>query len=356
MAKKQSSAFLRVSLNEKVLFVKHLSIAVKSGMTLISGIQMIRTQTKSPSLKKILDTVIRDLDNGIFLSVSLEKYISVFGELFINIIRVGETSGTLTENLNYLADEIKKSDSLRKKVRGAMIYPAVVLGATFGMSGTMILFVFPKIMPIFQSLKVELPITTKIFIGFANLFINYWLISILSFIGLIILFILLKKITIVRYYIHLLILKLPIFGKIIRSVNVANMTRTMSLLLNSGIQIVEAITITSKTTVNLVYKKELIGAAEVVKQGDYFSKYILKKPDLFPTIMSNMISVGEETGNLSENLKYLSEYYESEVDDFIKNLSSIIEPMLLLIMGIVVGFIAISVISPIYSITETLGR
>ena len=348
--------FVRLSLNDKMLFIKHLSIAIRSGMTLLSGIQMIRSQTKSGSLKKILDVLLVDIDNGMFLSTSLEKFHGVFGDLFINIVRVGEASGTLTENLNYLAEELKKREELRKKVRGALIYPAVIMAATFGIAGAMIVFVFPKILPVFSSLRVELPITTRMLIALADFMTNN---GILMALGIVFFFAgiwLLIKIPTIKFVLHRTLLVLPIFGKVATSVNMANTARTLGLLLKSGIKIVEAVGITADTTANLVYKREIKGAAELVKTGEYFSGYLMKHPNLFPSIMVNMISVGENTGNLSENLEYLAEYYEGEVDDFVRNLSSIIEPVLLLLMGLIVGFIAISIISPIYSITQSLTR
>ncbi len=356
MAFKIKNPFVRVSLNDRVLFVKHLAIGIKSGMTLLSAIRMIQNQTKSKSLKKILDGVSIDLDNGVFLSTSLEKYHNVFGDLFINIVRVGEASGTLTENLNYLGDEMKKQNDLRKKVRGAMIYPIVVLCATVGIAGAMIVFVFPKILPVFASLRVELPITTRILIRTADIVTKQGIYVVFGFIAFIVGWWLLLKIKSVRFVVHRVSITLPIFGKIMQSVNMASISRTLGLLLRSGIKIVEAVSITAETTANLVYREELKHAADMVRTGEYMSKHFIKSPRLFPSIMVNMVSVGEETGNLTENLSYLAEYYENEVDDFVKNISSIIEPVLLLFMGIIVGFIAISIISPIYSITQSLSN
>ena len=348
------NAFLHVSLGDKVLFVKHMAIAIRSGMTLLSAVQMIRMQTRSGSLKKILDIILVDLDNGIFLSTSLEKFHNIFGDLFINIVRVGEASGTLTENLNYLGEEMKKRDELRKKVRGALIYPAVILFATLGIASAMIIFVFPKILPVFQSLKVKLPFTTVLFINISDFVIHKGHYLVLGIIVVIICWTLLMRLPAVRFVIHRIILTVPLFGTITKNLNMANIARTMGLLLKSGIKIVESVSITADTTANPVYKKELKEVAEVVKTGEFISRHLLRNPALFPSIMVNMISVGEETGNLPENLAYLAEYYETEEDDFVKNISSVIEPVLLLVMGLIVGFIAISIISPIYQITQSL--
>lgn len=349
-----NNLFLSVSLGERVLFVKHLAIAIKSGMTLSMGLKMIQKQTKSPSLKKIIEVLINDLENGIFLSTSLEKFKGVFGDLFVSIVRVGEASGTLSENLNYLADEMKKNNSLRKKVKGAFIYPAVILGATFGIATMMIVFIFPKILPIFKSLNVKLPFTTELLINTADFLKNSGFYAALGILGVIFFFFLILKIKIVRFYFHRGLIILPIFGKIVKSMNMSNFTRTFGLLLTSGIQIVDAANITADAISNLVYKDALKKAGEFVRTGEYISKYLGKNESLFPPIAVNMIAVGENTGNLSDNLNYLAGYYEEEVDDFVKNLSSIIEPFLLLTMGVVVAFIAVSIMSPIYQITQTL--
>lgn len=349
-----NNLFLSVSLNDRVLFVKHLAIAIKSGMTLSAGLKMIQKQTRSSSLRKIIDTLARDLENGIFLSTSLEKFRKIFGDLFINIVRVGEASGTLSENLNYLADEMKKSYSLRKKVRGAFIYPAVIMAATLGIATFMIIFIFPKILPIFKSLNVKLPFTTELLINLADFLKADGLYVGLGLVGLVIFVILIMKVRLVRLANHEMLISLPMFGKIVRAVNMSNLARTLGILLKSGVQIVDAVNITSDALLNLVYKKELRRAAEFVRTGEYLSHYLARHERLFPQIAVNMISVGENTGNLTDNLQYLAEYYEEEVDDFVRNLSSIIEPFLLLLMGVVVAFIAVSIMSPIYQITQTL--
>lgn len=332
--------------------VKHLSIAIKSGMSLLDGLNMIKRQTKSRSLQKILETIITDIDNGIFLSASLEKFSDVFGDLFINIVRVGETSGTLTENLNYLAAEMKKHDVLRKKVRGALIYPAIVMSMTITIAVGMIVFVIPKLLDVFSNVEFELPIATRILIAISNFLQNYWIWLLVGIFGGAVGSWLLLKINRVRLAFHYALIFMPIFGPMVKKVNMSNISRVLGLLLKSGVKIVEAVNITGSTLNNLVYRRELQRVSEATRTGEYLSKYFSKKEHLFAPIMTNMIAVGENTGNLTENLSYLSEYYEEEVEDFTKNLSSILEPALLIILGFVVGFIALSVVLPIYEVTQ----
>ncbi len=348
--------FLHVSLQDKVLFARHLSVGIKSGMSLQDSLRLIQGQTKSASFKKILDTIIVDTANGMFLSASMDKYAKIFGQLFINIVRVGEQSGTLTENLTYLAVELKKKQSLRSKIRGAMIYPAVVFFATIGIVATLMIGVFPKILPVFKTLNVTLPITTRILITVSEFMTANTLWIIIGFILFIIGMSIISRYEWFKHGWHHVLLRLPVIGKISVKVNSASMARVLGLLLKSGVKIIEAVNITADALENRVYQHELRTAGETLRRGDFFSIYLSKNPKLFTPIFTNMIQVGENTGNLTENLEYLSEFYEEDVDEVLKNLNSIIEPFLLLFMGALVGFIALSVITPIYSISQTLSR
>lgn len=347
-----SNAFIHVPLQEKILFTKNLALTLKSGVSLMKGLELLRKQTKNRSLQKVLDVVLKDVEAGMFLSEGLMKFRSVFGDLFVNIIKVAETSGTLPENLIYLGNELEKEHTLRKKVRGALIYPIVILITTIVIATAMVLFVFPKILPLFDNIKGELPLTTRLLIKISDAVANY---GIFMLIGAILVFIALKlvlKFPPVRFLYHRMLLFVPILGRSIVNYNLANVVRTLALLLRSGVKIIEALGVTADAIPNLVYKRELRKAAEEVKTGNFISKYFATSPKLFPTIAVSMIEVGENTGNLNENLFYLAEYYENEVDDFVKNLSGLLEPILLLVMGGVVGFIALSFITPIYQLTK----
>ena len=350
-----TNIFLRVPLSEKMLFAKHLSIMIRSGMSILDSLWLLKKQAKTRSFKKILDQLIVDVDNGQFLSVSFEKYRSIFGEFFISIIRVGEASGTLADNLNYLHEQLRKNYELRRKVKAAMIYPVIILVATLGIGSILIFYVFPKIMPIFKSLKVELPISTKILIALVNFLNNYGLWVIVGLIIFIIIFFILLRIKAVRFLQHRLILTLPIFGRVSTNVNMTAFARTLASLLKSGIKIVDAILITSNTMPNMVYQRELKIIAERIKSGETISQYLMEQKKFFPPIFAQMVEVGENTGRLDENFIYLADFYEAEVDEVFKNLSGILEPIMLLIMGSMVGFIAISIISPIYEITQGLN-
>lgn len=341
-----------ISLQEKTLFCRHMAIALKSGMSLIDGLKMIKNQSDSRQMKKIVEHLIGTIEKGEFLSKGLEKYQNVFGNLFVNIIRIAETSGTLPENLNYLAEELKKKQEIISKVRGAMVYPVIIMIVTISMAVFMMVFVFPKMLPIFKGLKVDLPLSTKILIVVANAINGYGFIILGAVIAGFIIFRMMLKLKPFRYPVHWIFLRLPILGKISKEVNLANISRTLWLLLRGGIKIVEGVNIVSDTLQNEVFKKNLRNSSESVKSGKLLSDAFYSKKFLFPFVFSNMVSVGENTGNLTENLKYLSEYYDSEVDEYLKNLSSTLEPILLVFMGLIVGFIAVSFITPIYKLTQ----
>ncbi len=349
---KVNRSLLRIPLNEKIMFTKHMSMMVKSGMSEIESIRLVRRQVESRGFGLVLDDVISGLENGQFLSATLKPYEHVFGKLFISIISLGEVSGTLSENLSFLSEELKESQRLHSKVKSAMIYPIIILVATVGVVGSLVLFVLPRILPIFSTLGAELPLPTRILIGSANFLQEYFVLLILGGILAFIIWLVLLRINVIRYGFHRVLLVLPFAGSISKKYNMANFTRTLGILLKSGVKIVEAVTTSSDITENLVYKRALLEAAENVKRGEAIYDYLEKKPKIFPPTISRMVEVGEKTGNLDENLNYLSEFYKEEVSDNVANLSSVLEPALLLFMGGLVGFVAISIIMPIYQITQ----
>ncbi len=339
-----------------MLFSRHMEVMIKSGMQILQSLEILKKQTKSRAFNKILDSLIADVKNGHFLSAGLERYPNVFGDFFINLVRVGETSGTLSENLQYLTEELKKKDELKKKVRGAMIYPIVIMFATLGITSLMTFVIFPKILPILRSLNVKLPLVTTIFITISSFMIKY---GVWVFAGVVVLAIgtwFILRVPFIRFRWHRLLIATPFIGTMVQTVNIVSLSRTTGLLLRAGIRIVEALEITSSTMTNLVYKKEIKNVAEGVRKGDQMSKYFIDNPNIFPPIFSQMIVVGENTGKLDESVLFLADFYESELDEATKAMSNFLEPVMLLVMGLIVTFVALAIITPIYKITQTLGR
>ena len=351
------SSHAKFSVKKQTFFAKRLSFLIKAGVPMLESLHIIKKQAKSKSEISVFEKIASDLANGQSLAGSLSGFRGVFGNFAINIIKAGESSGTLTANLNYLADELKKKEMLRNKILSAMLYPIIITVATFGITGLLIIYIFPKILPIFQSLNAQLPLSTRIIIFLSDTIRNY---GIYIFIGLAVffigLFLSIKYIPKVKFVFDGLILRLPFMGAVVKNYNLTNTTRTFGLLLKSGITLSEALLITSDTTENTQYKKAFHDISRGVLKGKNVSELIKLFPALFPDMLEHMVAVGEKSGSLSGTLIYLSEFYENEFDDLTKNLSSAIEPVLMIIMGILVGFVAISVITPIYEITNSLKR
>jgi type IV pilus assembly protein PilC len=347
--------FMRISLQEQVLFIKRLATLIRAGVPLLTSLLMLQKQTKSKTMIKILDQVSKDVENGQYLATSLGRFRKIFGELTINIIEIGEVSGTLGENLDHLAMELKKKQILRRKVVSAAVYPIFIIFATFGITALLTVFVFPKILPIFKSVNFNLPWTTKALIFISNLLLHHGLLIILILVVLVIASWFLLQNKRVHYYYDRFLIAAPIIGQLTIGYNLANICRTLGLMLKSGVVIVRSAKITANTTTNLVYKQELNEIADKLFKGDLISGHLNVKPKFFPTIATQMVAVGESTGNLSDTFLYLADMYEDEVDDLTKNLSTIIEPVLLVLMGLMVGFVAISIITPIYGITQHLN-
>ena len=345
----------RFSLKDQVFFAKRLSFLMNAGITAVEGLDILREQTISKGQARVLDQILTDVTNGQTLSKSFAKFPKVFSDFAVHIIKVGESSGTLSSNLEYLADELKKKQLLRRKVISALVYPVLITLATLGITAFLMLYLFPKIMPVFASLHATLPLSTRM-VMFLSVFFQHWglLIIGLLFISGIIFSVALGRSTTLHMLFDQLILRLPIIGTVIQYYNVANVSRTLGLLLKSGVKLSEALPITADTTKNLVFKRECQKLAEVVDRGERVSTYLRNKRHVFPDIFSHMIGVGEKSGTLSNTLVYLSEMYENEVEDFTKNLSTLIEPALMIFMGLLVGFVAISIITPIYGITQNL--
>ena len=237
-----------------------------------------------------------------------------------------------------------------------MVYPIIILVATLGITSILAFFIFPKILPILTSINVELPLVTVWFIAISSFMTAYGIWVILGIIGFVIAFIFSLRINLIRFFWHQVSLVVPFVSDMVIHVNLINFSRTLGLLLKAGIRIVEAIEITSNTLPNLLYQKEVKLMAEGVKKGDQLSKYLVANEHLFPPIFSQMVVVGENTGKLEESLLFLADFYEGEMDETTKSLSNFLEPILLLIMGGIVGFVALAIITPIYKITQTLGR
>lgn len=349
-------SFGRITLLDKALFVKHLSVMLKSGISINESLEVISEQSSSPKFRKIIKNVLEQVQAGQGLGKALDKYPKVFDPLFINIIKVGEDSGTLEENLEYLATELEDRLELIRNIKAASFYPVIILTATAGLALVLSYFVLPQITRLFTSLDFELPISTRILLFVAHVMDNYGLWVIGGFVGALVGFKVLISQNFAKPAWHWVLLKAPVIGGMIINYNLVMMNRTLNILLTSGLTIDQAIKITIDTTGNRVYKKKIEQILPQIQKGKTLSSILSgfkqsKRHPLFPLLVIKMISVGERSGRLDESFGYLSSYFAKEVDHATKNLTTVIEPILLISVGLAVGFIAISVISPIYQIT-----
>ncbi len=345
----------RTSLSQIALFAQHLAVMLKAGLTITEALDIIQDSAQG-KFKKIIQGILKSVESGHSFSQSLAFYPKIFSGLFINTAYAGESSGTLVENLENTAEQLKKERELISKIKGAMLYPIIVLIAAFILGLCMAFLVLPKITPLFEGLKIDLPITTRALIWFSYFIQNY---GFLVFLGLVVfltfLFWLLKQ-KFIKPITHWLLFKVPVVRKIIRNSNLARICRILGTLLKSGLNIDEAMEITKDTVSNFYYRRALENTCQRISKGTKLAENFMQFEELFPVMTTRMIRVGEASGKLDESLIYLSEYYEAEVDNDTKSLSTAIEPMLLIIIGLVVGFLALSIITPIYNITGGVKR
>lgn len=346
--------FTTIPLKEKMVFTRNLAVMVSSGLTVSRAVHNLSLQTKNPRFRKILESVYDDVQAGKSLSEGLARYPSVFSELFVNMVSVGEVSGNLEEVLDILALQLEKENDLLSKVRGALIYPAVIVFAMIGIGILMLVYILPKITGVFQDMDVELPKTTLFIIGISDFIRAHWLLSILSAAALVVGIKSAASTPPGKRFFSKAFLYLPIVGGIIIKVNCARFARIYSSLLKSGISVVNALEIVSRTLSNAYYKEAFAEAISEVQKGVELSKIISRYPKLFPILVPQIIEVGEETGRTEVVLQRLAEFYEEEVSQITKNMSSIIEPILMLLIGSAVGFFAIAMLQPMYSVLENI--
>ncbi len=347
--------FSKVSISEQIVLTKNLSGMILAGLSLSRALSVLKKQTKNSKLSKILISLSDGINSGETLSLGLSKFPNVFSKLFVSMTRAGEESGNLAGALSDIGLNLEKSHNLTKKIRGALIYPGVIMSAMVVIGVLMFAFVVPTLANTFKSLGVTLPFSTRLLIFFGNFFSNNLILTFVIIIGLAFGLYSLFRAKFTAKYIDYIIIKLPAIGTLAKELNTARTARTMSSLLLSGVSITRALEITEDVVQNIYYKKVLNEAKEAIEKGAPFSQAFEAHTELYPIMMSEMIQVGEETGKLSDMLLQVASFYEEEVEDKTKNLSIIIEPVLMILIGAGVGFFAISMISPLYSILGSIN-
>lgn len=341
----------RVGFAELVIITRQLATMVSSGLVLSEAIDILEEQQTNKRLKKVLSEISQDIKGGFTLAQALSKYPDIFPHLYVNLVKSGEASGKLDTVLLQMADGLEKEREFKAKIKGAMIYPIVVLIMMVAVIIIMMVFVIPKLISLYSQSTMDLPLPTKILIGTSNFFSAYWWIGLILLTGAAVGLSKWRKTPEGSLLLSKVMLKIPIVGKIIINVTLTNFNRTFGLLTSAGIPLLESIGIVSDLTDNLVFKNALRDAYRGVEKGLPFSS--LLTVSVFPKIVSQMIKVGEETGKVDEIFFKLSEYFESESDHMVKNLTVAIEPIVLIILGLGVAFLVISIILPIYKLTTS---
>lgn len=346
----------RVKSDDIVVFTRELSAMVSAGVPLLRALTSLRDHSDSAALKKILDNVIKDVESGANLGDALDKYPDIFSSVYVNMVRAGEAAGILDEILKRLATQQEKNATMRKKIKSAMTYPMVLIVITFLAFFGLMLFVIPQIGKIIKDLggpDAELPLLTQIMLGISAFMINFWWLLIPAITIGVFFFLRFLKTPKGKKIFHTLVLKMPGVKIIVMKVAVARFARTFSALIGAGVPVLEALDVTAHAVGNVLYEETLLAASDEVKNGAPLST-IVGRSKLFPAIVPQMLAVGEETGQTDTVLVKVADFYEEEVDVAIDGLSSIIEPVMIVFMGSMVGAIAASVMMPIANLSQTI--
>jgi type IV pilus assembly protein PilC len=346
--------FSTIPLKEKMVFARNLSVMLSSGLPVSRSVQNLSLQITNKRFRAILNDIFDELQKGTSLSEGLQKYPRVFSELFISMVKVGEAGGTLEETLNIVATQLEKEHDIIGKVRGAMMYPAVILVAMIGIGILMLTFILPRMMEVFKGMDVALPPTTRAMMFASDFLSSHSILVIVFTILFAIIFKLFWSSKPGKKFFGFLAIKAPIISNITIKLNCGRLARIYSSLLKSGVTVVEALKISSNTLGNYFYKKAMDDCIEQVQKGVSLSTVISTYPKIFPPLVSQMFEVGEETGKIEAVLLKLAEFYEEEVEQITKNMSSILEPVLMLFIGVAVGFFAVSMLQPMYSLMENI--
>jgi type IV pilus assembly protein PilC len=346
--------FKTVPLKEKMVFARNLSVMISSGLPISRAIQNLSIQTENKTFKTILGEIQADLQSGKTLSEGMAKYPGVFNELFVNMVRVGETGGNLEDVLKIVAVQLEKEHDLISKVRGAMIYPAVIIFAMIGIGILMLTYILPQITGVFKDMGVTLPGPTRFIMAMSDALKNNSIAVAMGFILLLVGGKVFLSNPVGKRALSWTIIRLPVISNIVIKVNCARFARIYSSLLKSGISVTDALKIVSNTLSNYYYKQALNKGIEDIQKGVALSKILSADRRLFPPLVYQITEVGEETGKTETVLLQMAEFYEEEINQITKNMSSIIEPILMLVIGGAVGFFAVAMLQPMYSVLENI--
>ncbi len=345
--------FKRISFKDTVNFTRQMATLSVAGLSLPESLSIIRSQTKNPALQTMYVDIEHHVLSGGSFANALSRYPKVFSPVYIALVKSGEASGSLDKILTRMAETLENQMEFRAKVKSAMIYPVIIILAMIIVVFIMMTVVVPRMTELYGDFGVDLPFTTRLLIGVSNFFVNFWWVLILGVIGGGYGFYKWKKTLVGQTIVDSLILKIPLIGDLQTKVILSEFTRTLGMLVGSGIHILDALAFLKDSMGNVLFKAAVTDIAVKIEKGypmgDTFAIH-----EVFPVIVSQMIKVGEETGKLDESLIKLSQYFERESDHLLKNLTTALEPAIMVFLGVGVGFIVFSIITPIYSLTNQI--
>lgn len=338
--------------DELVMFTRQLSAMVSAGVPILRSLNSMAKHAESAGFRETINDVIKDIEGGMSFADALGKHPETFNDIYVNMVAAGETGGILDDILKRLALQQEKNSSMKKKIKGAMTYPIVLLAITIIAFFILMTFIIPVIGKTIKDMggpDAKLPLLTEIMLGISDFMVSFWYLIVPAFIGGIWALIRYIKTPKGRIKFHRVIIKVPAVGAIVRKVAIARFTRTFSALIGAGVAVLEALDVTSRAVGNVVYEESLKEATKRVQNGEVLSRIIAERDDLYPPIVAQMLSVGEETGQTDKVLIKVADFYEEEVDTAIDGVSSIIEPVMIVAMGGVIALVAVSVMGPITS-------
>ena len=343
----------RITSGDVTTFTRQLATMINAGLPLTEALSILRTQSKS-SLQRIVSQILADVEEGGALSASMAKHPQVFSKTYIALIKSGEIGGVMDEVLVKLSDDLEKQQEFRGKVKSAMIYPIIIIVGMVAVSLIMVIFVIPRLTMIYEQFNADLPLSTKLLVGLSNIMIKFWPIVLAAVGALFYGFKLYKATPEGSKKIDELLFKIPLIGDLQRQIILAELTRTLSLMIGSGVSIMESLTIAGQVSRNVIISQALEDVIKLVEKGFPLAFAFSKHAEAFPFILSQMIAVGEETGKMDEVLAKVSHVFEVESEQRLKAVTAAIEPAILIVLGIGVAFMVISIIMPIYNLTTQI--
>lgn len=345
--------FRRSSTKDLIFFTRQLSSMLTSGLTLMQGLVILKDQMRDSGMGDMMNTIVIDVENGKTLSAAIEKYTAIFSPIYVALIKTGESSGLLDKVLVRLADNLEKQQRLTQTIRSALLYPIIVIIMMGVVITIMLIFVIPQLTVLYGNLNSELPLQTQIVVYFSDFVIHFWFVGLVALFALIFFFRKFYQQNSGRRIVDQLLLKLPIFGNLMAQTMMAEFSRTFGLLISSGSLVVDSLLKSADVVGNIHYKEAINMVSNRVEKGITVSD-AMNASQYFPPYMVQMVKVGEQTGKLDESLLKASEYYEREVEQSVKTLTVLMEPIIMVILAIGVGFLIFAVITPIYNLLSEI--